>query len=92
LAALIENATDLEFQMGWEISSTKKQPFQHQLFIDLTNEETNILNILKREEKSFIDIICQESGMPMSKVSAILLNLEFKGAVDALPGKMYRAK
>jgi DNA processing protein len=92
LAALIENATDLEFQMGWEISSTKKQPFQHQLFIDLTNEETTILNILKREEKSFIDIICQESGMPMSKVSAILLNLEFKGAVDALPGKMYRAK
>jgi DNA processing protein len=51
LAALIENATDLEFQMGWEISSTKKQPFQHQLFIDLTNEETTILNILKRGRK-----------------------------------------
>lgn len=92
VAALIESASDLEYQMGWEISSTKKQPFQHQLFIDLTEDEKIILDILKRDEKTFIDTICQESGLAMGKVSAILLNLEFKGAVDALPGKMYRAK
>ena len=36
-----------------------------------------------------IDALSAEAKMPMSKISALLLNLEFKGMVKSLPGKMY---
>jgi DNA processing protein len=92
LAALIENAADLEYQLGWEVATGKKQPVQQQLFVELTDEEKIIVELLKKEEKTFIDVICKELGMPVGKVSAVLINLEFKGILEALPGKMYRLK
>jgi len=92
IAALIESATDLEYLLGWETSNDKKQPLQQQLFTELSEEEKILTEILKREGKMFIDFVSQESQLPVNKVSALLLNLEFKGIVEALPGKMYRIK
>lgn len=92
VAAMIENASDLEFQLGWETASTRKQPLQQQLFVELTDEESKIADTLRTGGKIFIDHISQETRLPMNKVSSLLLNLEFKGIVEALPGKMYKLK
>jgi DNA processing protein len=92
IAALIENASDLEYALGWEDPAKKSQPFQQRLFIDLTPEEQNLVDLLKRNEKIHIDSLCQAADMPMGKISALLLGLEFKGMVDALPGNQYRLK
>jgi DNA processing protein len=40
----------------------------------------------------FIDQISAELKLPGSRVSGMLLNLEFKNVLVALPGKMYRLK
>ncbi len=85
-AALIENVEDLEYIMGWE---SAKQPKQKTLFFDFTEEETLILGQFKEGTEQNIDNICRNSGLTMSKVSALLLNLEFMGAVKCLPGKLY---
>lgn len=90
-AALIENAADFEYLMGWEPTS-RKTPRQSQLFVELTDEEKVVVEVLRKEEKMFIDTICHEAKIAMNRTSALLLNLEFKGVVDALPGKMYRLK
>jgi DNA processing protein len=90
-AALIESVSDLEYLLGWE-ENDKPDGFQKQLFIDLSDEESLIFELLKKESPLFIDQVCAESGFPMSKVSGLLLNLEFKGVVSALPGKMYKLK
>jgi DNA processing protein len=92
IAAMIENAADLEFQLGWETDPIKKEPVQQQLFIELSEEEQTLIDILQTEGKSFIDTICHTANLPMNRVSALLLNLEFKGAIEALPGKMYRVR
>ncbi len=92
VAALIESASDLEYLLGWETSDNKKQPLQQHLFIELSDEEKALTEILKREGKMFIDLISRESQFPVNKVSSLLLNLEFKGVVEGLPGKMYRIK
>ena len=92
IAAMIENASDLEFQLGWESGTSRKQPVQQQLFVELTDEEMKIVDVLRAEGKNFIDHISQESRLPMNKVSSLLLNLEFKGIVEAMPGKMYKLK
>lgn len=91
MAALIESAADLEYFMRWEMT-TPGQPVQQQLFVELSTEEQQIGKVLRNNGKMFIDLICQETGLPMGKVSALLLELEFRGVVDALPGKMYRLR
>ena len=88
-AGLIENLTDLEFFMSWTNEISPSGPVQKQLFIELSPEEQALRDVLKTETL-YIDQICEELAMPVGKVSAILLNLEFKGIITSLPGKMYR--
>ena len=87
-AALIENINDLEYILGWE--KHKKQAIQKQLFIELSTDEQIVVDALKAEENLSIDIICLKTNFPMSKVSSILLKLEFSGLVKSFPGKIYK--
>ena len=87
-AALIESADDIEYIMGWQ-PSEKEKVVQSQLFVELSKEEETIINLLRKNGKTAIDILSMQCKMPVSKVSSILLNLEFKGAVLSYPGKIY---
>lgn len=88
-ASMIESLNDLEYVMSWQQSVDRPTQIQRQLFVELTNEEQKIVDELQ-EHELFIDQICAVVGLPMGKVSAILLGLEFKGVVASLPGKMYK--
>jgi DNA processing protein len=90
-ADLIEGIDDLEFFMGWE-TGKKEKIVQSTLFADLTADETKVVDLLQSQGELFIDQISGELGMPTSKVSALLLNMEFKNLLVALPGKMYRVR
>ncbi len=90
-ADLIEGIDDLEFFMGWE-SSKKEKIVQSTLFTDLTAEEKKVVDLLETKEKLFIDQISGELNMPTSKASALLLNMEFKNLLVALPGKIYKLR
>ena len=70
-------------------SDKPKQKIQRELFIELTDEEKVLVNLLKGQTKLGIDTICLESKLTSGKVANVLLNLEFKGVVKSLPGKMY---
>ncbi len=88
-AALIENIKDLEYILGWQ-QVDKKQAVQKQLFVELNEDEKKLMELFKDNEELSIDIITLKAGMPMSKVSALLLNLEFSGLIKSLPGKIYK--
>jgi DNA processing protein len=90
-ADLIEGIDDLEFFMGWE-SGKKEKIVQSTLFVDLTAEEQKVVDLLQSKGELFIDQISAELKIPTSKASALLLNMEFKNLLLALPGKMYRLK
>ena len=90
-ANLIESIDDLEYFMGWEPGS-KKQNVQSSLFIELTPDEEKMVTLLRENGELFIDQISSELTLPVSRVSAMLLTLEFKNVVVALPGKMYKLK
>jgi DNA processing protein len=89
-AALIQSAADIIYLLGWEQVIKAKAPVQKQLFVELNPEEEIVVNVLKEKQQINIDEICLFVKMPMSKVSALLLTLEFSGIVKSLPGKMYR--
>lgn len=88
-AGLVESAKDLEYALRWD--TIKKEPRQKSLFVETTDEEETVLNVLRGENELSIDFLCLKSNYPVNKVSGILLNLEFKGLIKSLPGKMYRA-
>ena len=88
-AALIQSAADISYILGWE-QQMKKSPVQKQLFIELSSEEEIVVNVLKEKDSIAIDDLCLICNLPMSKVSGLLLTLEFSGIVRSMPGKMYR--
>jgi DNA processing protein len=90
-AVLVESHTDIEKAMNWDIPASLGKAVQTTLFVELTSEEQKLVDLL-RDGDRFIDEITVAIKMPMSKVSALLLGLEFKGLVVSLPGKMYRLK
>jgi len=90
-AVLVESQADIEKAMNWDIKVSTNRSFQTSLFVELTPEEQKLVDLLKGGDR-FVDEITIETQMPMSKVSALLLGLEFKGMIISLPGKMYRLK
>lgn len=88
-AAIIQSAQDIKQLLGWQTDKKKKNT-QTRLLIDLNEEETKLVNALKNTYSLGIDDICLLCDMPASKTAAILLELEFKGIIRALPGKHYK--
>jgi len=88
-AALIQSGKDISYIMQWDYRS-KKTSRQQKLFVELDPDEKMIVEILKKSEVCSIDYIVLQSKLSSSKIASILLNLEFKGVVKNLPGKMYK--
>jgi DNA processing protein len=89
-AALVESFADIEYFLGWDRKDSTTQPRQARLFVELTGDEQKIVEELKKEERLSPDILSLRTGMPVSKISAVLLNMEFKALVSILPGNFYR--
>jgi len=89
-AALLESAKDIEYIMGWEKKSNSRKNRQAQLFVDLNDEETKLIEILKGKDAVSIDELSLIANFPISKTTTLLLNLEFNGVIQSLPGKMYQ--
>ncbi|MGE0560228.1 MAG: DNA-processing protein DprA [Flavobacteriales bacterium] len=88
-AHLIQSVKDIEYIMGWKAEETVR-PNQTKLFVELTTEEKMVFNILQQHDKLAIDNIALMAQLPMSKIAALLLEMEFKNVVKSLPGKMYK--
>lgn len=89
-AALLTSARELLENMGWEKSGPKKVKKQRQLFIELTDHEKIVMEILKDGEAVPIDDLNFQSKLSGSNVAQALLMLEMQGVIQSLPGKMYQ--
>lgn len=88
-AALVQSADDICYLMGWDADSDKNHVKQVELFIDLTKEEEALIGILTSKEKVAIDLIAMQAKLSIPKIMQLLLQLELKGLVRALPGNQY---
>ncbi len=89
-AVLIESVADMEYMMNWSAAKSQPDAVQPCLFYDFNPDEKLIVNLLRSEGETAIDLICIKTTLPMNKVSPILLNLEFSGIVKGLPGKVFK--
>jgi DNA processing protein len=88
-ATLVEHAADVVQQLGWNDSKAGAS-VQKKLFIELDEQETLIVDLLKENESVHVDVISSFTKLPLSKLAATLLGMEFKGVLISLPGKMYK--
>jgi len=86
-AALVNSPEELISVMGWEQQASK--PVQSALFVDLDPEQETLVNTLRNSGALTIDELCVQSAIPQSKAAGLLLDLEFNGVVQSLPGKVY---
>jgi len=89
-AALIQSADDIMYIMGWDLKKIKQKPAQKQLFIELTEVEKNLYELLSKNATCSIDEICSQSKFSVPKIAEALLNLELEGIIKSLPGKIYK--
>ena len=76
--------------MGWDNTESRPRIPQKELFIDLTESEKRITNLLQQKGAVSIDELVLKSGCSSSALAAAILNLELKNVIQSLPGKMYR--
>ncbi|NER17985.1 DNA-processing protein DprA [Spongiivirga citrea] len=89
-AHLMTSAADLIYLLNWELEkSAKSKPIQKQLFVELDETEKRVYRFLKEQEKELLDIIALNCEIPTFKAASILLNMELKGIVRPLPGKLF---
>lgn len=90
-AHMLTSAADLVYILGWDLEEKKSEPIQKQLFVELDETERSIYGYLQRQGKQLLDHIALECQLPVFKVSSTLLNMEMKGVVRPLPGKLFEA-
>ena len=89
-AALLTSADDIAKMLNWDLSQSKhSKPKQQQLFIELNDLEQKTYDYLFKNGKQAIDVISLECAIPIYKLAPMLLQLEMKGVLKPLPGKLF---
>jgi len=79
-ANLLESAADISYIMRWD-EIDKQRTVQKALFIDYTPEEQRLVDLLGTKDAITVDELNYTLKMPQSELAAMLLTLEFKGAL-----------
>jgi DNA processing protein len=90
-AVMLMDAHALAVAMNWEVGQKTTKPKEPELFPDLTDEEQQVVAILRKGDGMQINLLVIESGIPINKLNAMLFELEMKGVVKPLVGGVYKA-
>ena len=87
-AAVLTNASDIVKMLNWDLQE-KPILTQKQLFFDLNEKEQKVYDLLHLKGQQDIDAISFASNIPVFQLSPLLLQLEMKGVLKPLPGKLF---
>jgi DNA processing protein len=90
-AHILTSAADIVYMLGWKLEAEPFPTVQKQLFVELSPEETIIHSYLQEKGQTVLDSLSLECELPIHKITPILLQLEMKGVVKPLPGKLFEA-
>jgi len=90
-AHMLTSAADLIYLLAWDIKTKDTPSVQKQLFVELDDTEQYIYTYLQKDGKQLLDTIALQCSIPVFKASSTLLNMEMKGVIRPLPGKLFEA-
>ncbi|MEY2828367.1 MAG: DNA-protecting protein DprA [Bacteroidota bacterium] len=88
-ATLFESADDIIKQLMWDVELLKPTTQQTLLFVDLSNDEKLIVDALQMGQTGIDDLI-NTTQLSHTATAGLLLQLELKGIVKAMPGKLFK--
>lgn len=88
-AHLLSDPLDVPYLLNWQLDTNEKPTVQKQLFVELDDNEKIIYNYLKHKDKELLDVIAVDCDIPSYKIAGLLLNMELKGVIRSLPGKLF---
>lgn len=90
-AVVLESVSGFLKQMNWiDLPNTKKETKQQTLFLDLTEDEQKIYDILSISDSVHVNTLSLETNIPISQLFFNLLEMEIKKIVTPLPGGQYK--
>lgn len=89
-AQMVRDASDIIEAMQWPVKSDR--PVQPTLFPEVTADEQRVIDILRQEGEAHVTALTSRLAMPPHRVTALLIEMEFKGLLLAFPGGNYRLK
>jgi DNA processing protein len=89
LASIINSPDELITGMGWDIVQPKARQLTFDL--DISDEERKVISLLHEHQKLILDDLAIKSEISISKLSSMLIQLEFRNKVKSLPGKVFEA-
>ena len=91
-ANLLTSAADIMYILNWQVEHEQStKAVQKQLFVTLDADEQKIYDYLVQNGKQLLDVIALENDFQVYRISSVLLNMELKGVVRPLPGKLFEA-
>ncbi|MFD2933965.1 DNA-processing protein DprA [Spirosoma flavum] len=94
-AQIYTSPKDIIEALNWDrpINQAGEPVFQKNIApalpVNITEEESQLLALLRQSVDFHIDELSWKSQIPMGRLAALLLTLEFQGFVRSLPGKKY---
>ena len=88
-ALILNNPAQFAETMGWE-DRTIVRSMQKELFIELDENEKQVVTLLKESGYISMEQLNLNCGMSTITLASTLLNLELKKIIHALPGKKYK--
>ena len=89
IASLMGSVADVAKHMGWELKDGEAKNHQPKLFLELTEPEKKVVDLIQEREELGIDQLSFLTKLSNAELASLLLNLEFQGVVRSLPGKRY---
>ncbi|GAB3556727.1 DNA-processing protein DprA [Spirosoma fluminis] len=90
-AQIYTSPKDLIEALNWDqpTNAVSSKVIPPALPVNITEEESQIVSLLRQVADLHIDDLSWQSQIPMGRLASLLLNLEFQGFVRSLPGKKY---
>jgi DNA processing protein len=91
-AQIFTGIKDVVEALNWDLEGQDKKVTQETSidFSRFTEEESQVMALLHKNQEMHIDDLAWQSQISMSKISSLLLNLEFQGFIKSLVGKKYK--
>ena len=97
-ARLLTDSQDIITTLNWDIDHAREakqaaQAQHYEVMADLKEEEKTVATLLDQQPAGMIiDEISWKSQIPVNQLAGVLLSLEFKQVVKALPGRKFQLK
>jgi DNA processing protein len=88
-AQIFTSVGDFVESMNWKLGEYELPFVKKKVTFDLLPEEQIVYELLSKNKEMHLDELGWQSQLGVSRVAAVLLNMEFKNLLKALPGKKF---